>query len=372
MKKTAYLLVLILLTIVSGCNLFKPDDDDPDDGWLNIAPFDFPVYVGHFADYEHTDASGNHLGSITYGEGGDANDWIVFEFAATDKSVESLRGLVTPREPKDPYYICVKAFDAETNVELAATILLNNSPTGFTTPYTFSHTGSYDPALEELYTVDDWYYIFPSTPDVVFNAETNTYTYNFNGFPQHIEPFFYFIATLTEQNHVLLTWVTESETQVSGFRLYRSNSNDISSAIAITPELIPSTNTNQQHTYTFTDTAVELGSTYFYWLEMVFIENTPNYYGPVSISLLPMVNDVSYAYPNPCRNGFYLNIDVKLGSSATFLLLDSQHTIHKTYLLEDGYQLLYVQVSNLEPGLYRAFICFADGYYSYGDVLIQD
>ncbi len=275
MMKPLHLLVLILLVLTSSCDLFKPDA--PEARWITSETYDFPIYVGGFAGYVHTDAEANLLGNVNYGGAGDGKDWQVFEYLPDD-----LRGQ-------------------------------------------------------------------PQTPELSF-----------------------FTATLTEEGQVRLAWVTESETQMLGFRLYRSDTNDIPTAQEITNEPIPATNISETHVYYYTDTTVIPGNIYYYWLEYVFTEYPSTFHGPVMIDVSPATNWVSAAYPNPCQDSFKLSVDVKVGTTATMLLLDQAHTIRKTKTLGQGSeQLITTLVGDIAPGLYRVYIWFRDGHYSYGDVLIE-
>ncbi|HQH50088.1 MAG TPA: hypothetical protein PLA08_01640 [Candidatus Cloacimonadota bacterium] len=179
-----------------------------------------------------------------------------------------------------------------------AVVYLDGIPTGCFTPHTFSHEGVYDPALENRYTVALQYAVFPDGPVVSFDQETNTYTYTFTGIGEPYPPLLNsFTATLTEQGQVRLAWVTESETEMLGFRLYRSDTNDIPTALEITNEPIPATNTSEKHVYYYTDTTVIPGHIYYYWMEYVFTEDLSNFQGPVMIDISPAVNLVSAAYP---------------------------------------------------------------------------
>lgn len=369
MKKLVYLLVLILLVLTSSCDLFKPDD--PEARWITSETYDFPIYVGGFAGYLHTDAEANLLGNVNYGGDGDGKDWQVFEYLPDD-----LRGMpqisIVISGNRDSYNIIVQAISAYDSQELAAEVYLDGNSSGFSTPHTFTHEGVYDPSLEDNYTVALQYHVFPDGPVVSFDQETNTFTYTYTGYAVIVPPFSSFTATLTEQGQVLLTWVTDSETEMLGFRLYRSDTNDPSNALEITNEPIPATNTSETHVYYYFDTTVIPGNTYYYWLEYVFSEDPSTLHGPVFIDISPAVSWVSAAYPNPCQDSFKLSVDVKVGTTATMLLLDQAHTIRKTKTLGQGSeQLITTLVGDLEPGLYRVYIWFQDGHYSYGDVLIE-
>ncbi len=377
MKNTAFFVLLLLAALIAGCgwNPFGPDEEK---NWKELEEFDFPVYVGHFADYDHTDESGNFLGHVIYGKGGDKNDWKVLPYDSSDKSLARLRGLIKhPEEgsgPKDPYYICVEARRGYGHGELTASIFLDSSPTGFFTPHTFTHAGAYDSSLESLYSVGLEYYDFDSFPLVTHNTATSTYTYTFFSMGDYPPELSSFTATLTDQYYVKLAWCTQSETQMLGFRLYRSSSCEASTATLISPDLIPATNTSQMHTYTVVDSSVVTGSTYFYWLEHVACEDS-FIAGPVSITVPyppPNMNHVRKAYPNPCYDSFNLELAVKEGVQATVILLDADYKVHGSWIVNEYWNVLTPDVNDLDPGLHRVFIWFSDGEYAYGDILIQN
>lgn len=371
MKKILCVMILALLALLMGCDLFCPEDQPT--GWIEVAGQDFPVYVGHFADYEHTDANGNTLGTVVYGENGDDGDWQIFSYEPSNRgALPKMAG--TAGGAMDEYHILVQAFcEYNTSEELTAAIYFSGNDTGFFTPHTFSYQGDYDQALEDSFLVSHLDYYFPFEPVVSFAPDTNTYSYVFQGMPIYIPPpYDPFTVILDEQGHVLLKWITWSETNMLGFRLHRSGTNDLATAQVINPELIPATNTSEQHDYSYTDVNVSAEHSYFYWLEKVFDGYDSTLYGPWSILTPPAANRIAPAYPNPCQDYFWLPLDVKLEGSATVLLLDSQHAIRKTVVLGAGYHQHHMDVTDLEPGLYRVFIWFHDGHYSYGDVLVVE
>lgn len=371
MKKFAYLLILVPLLLAAGCDNVSPKDSS---GWIELADYDFPVYVGHFADYVHTDEYGNRLGTVAYGEGGDGKDWQIFPCYPTDLGALP-KMAKKAASARDEYHILVQAFcNYNGSMELNAAIQFNGSDTGFFTPHTFSYQGAYDPSLETSFLVSHLDYEFPLEPVVSFSEDTNTYNYVFYGMPIIIPPPWYsFTVTLDELGHVLIRWVIEEETDVLGYQLHRSETNDMDDFQVINAELIPATNTSEPHEYSYTDLSVSPGHEYYYWLEKVNDGFPPELYGPCSVFVPAAENSVSPAYPNPCKNYLNLPVGVKFGNAATVLILDSQHAVRKKFYLErqESYQIT-MGVADLEPGLYRVFIWFHDGYYAYGDVLVQE
>ena len=371
MKRIACPLILALLLLLAGCDLVCPED--PPSGWIEIAGQDFPVYVGHFADYTQTDASGTSLGTVVYGEDGDASDWQIFAYDPSKRgALPQMAG--TAGGGRDEYHILVRAVcEYNGSYEVNAAILFNGIYTGWSTPHSFSYQGTYVPALEDSFTVSHPDYEFPIEPEVSFAPDTNTYSYVFQGFPVYVPPpWDPFTVTLDELGHPLARWTTWSETNMLGFRLHRSDMYDIANAQVVNPELIPATNTSEAHDYSYTDLTVSAGQIYYYWLERVYDGYPSEIYGPWSIRTPPAENRIVPAYPNPCRNHFYLPLHVKFEGAATVLLLDSQHAVRKKDVLGAGEHLHYLDVHNLEPGLYRVFVWFQDGQYSYGDVLIEE
>jgi hypothetical protein len=117
-----------------------------------------------------------------------------------------------------------------------------------------------------------------------------------------------FTATINAENYVLLTWVSQSESNISGYNVYRNTSDDLSSAIKIS-DLIQGTNSSEATTYTYLDQELEQSGTYYYWLQNVDLDGTMSFYGPVNVVFsvdeeggspeIPFATKLENAYPNP-------------------------------------------------------------------------
>jgi hypothetical protein len=116
-----------------------------------------------------------------------------------------------------------------------------------------------------------------------------------------------FLVQFDASNQVVVQWVTQSETQVAGFSIYRGREDDISLAEHLNV-FIPATNTSQMQLYQYTDNdPLELG-VYYYWLENMDLDGETALYGPVSITIadnqggtppIPVVPGINSIYPNP-------------------------------------------------------------------------
>ncbi|MDD3234858.1 MAG: T9SS type A sorting domain-containing protein [Candidatus Cloacimonetes bacterium] len=148
-----------------------------------------------------------------------------------------------------------------------------------------------------------------------------------------------FTAVTTAQNFVKLTWVTETETNVSGYNVYRSTDASQVSAVQINPALIDATNTSQTATYTHVDNDVSAQTTYSYWLEIVEMDGTTAFHGPTTVYVEPaavvvpsLVTTMDNAYPNPFKTNSSTSIayQVKAGEAGTITIYNIIGQVVKT------------------------------------------
>ncbi|MEZ4768078.1 MAG: right-handed parallel beta-helix repeat-containing protein, partial [Caldilineales bacterium] len=85
-------------------------------------------------------------------------------------------------------------------------------------------------------------------------------------------------------DHILLSWETVSEVNNAGFNLYRSDSPAApDELLAFVPSQAPGS--TQGTSYSFDDTQVAAGQTWYYWLEDVNLNGATTLHGPVSAAL---------------------------------------------------------------------------------------
>lgn len=117
-----------------------------------------------------------------------------------------------------------------------------------------------------------------------------------------------FTATLSAQNLVSLMWITQSETGVSGYYIYRGIDTNASTAQIVSP-LITATNTSTTQSYVYVDSEIFETGTYYYWLQNVDIDGTTDFHGPIRLDYvagqnngtpnISVVTELKNVYPNP-------------------------------------------------------------------------
>jgi hypothetical protein len=88
---------------------------------------------------------------------------------------------------------------------------------------------------------------------------------------------------VADSSTVFVEWTTESEVDVAGFNLYRSESPD-GPYVKVNAALIPgASDPLLGGKYTYTDTNVVAGYTYYYKLEDVELDGTTTLHGPIEV-----------------------------------------------------------------------------------------
>lgn len=108
------------------------------------------------------------------------------------------------------------------------------------------------------------------------------------------------------QNGAKLQWVSQSESNLIGYHVYRAELNDFSQALQVSA-LIEATNASHTQVYVFTDSGLQPLVTYYYWLMASEYSGVSQIFGPIHITLageeqspeLPVKTGLDKLYPNP-------------------------------------------------------------------------
>lgn len=151
-----------------------------------------------------------------------------------------------------------------------------------------------------------------------------------------------FNAVITAQNYVKLSWVSESESNLLGYRVYRGESTDQAGSMMITPALITATNTSATAYYSQEDHDVASGSTYYYWLESVGYSNS-KFYGPISVIMsntgeepqppeIPLVTRLLPNFPNPFNPSTCIAYQLKTPETVKISIYNVRGQIVRSYV----------------------------------------
>ncbi|MCB5247571.1 MAG: endonuclease [Candidatus Cloacimonetes bacterium] len=148
-----------------------------------------------------------------------------------------------------------------------------------------------------------------------------------------------FTATISVDNHVNLLWVTQSETGVQGFYVFRGLSDNLNNAILASP-LIAATNSSQQQSYVFTDTGLESDGIYYYWLQNMDLDGGSAWHGPISIDYsanptqhqqIPLLTSLDAIYPNPFNPQASIPFSLAAGGPVSIRIYDVRGRLVRSF-----------------------------------------
>ncbi len=152
-----------------------------------------------------------------------------------------------------------------------------------------------------------------------------------------------FTAIVISTGAVNLEWRAETETNVLGYNVYRSEYNDLGDAVKINGPVIIANNSSTPSNYSFLDEEIIHGSTYYYWLESVDLDLSNAFHGPVSVLIayddddddndipeIPLVTELIGAYPNPFNPGTHIKFSLEETSSVTIVIYNVRGQYVKT------------------------------------------
>lgn len=160
-----------------------------------------------------------------------------------------------------------------------------------------------------------------------------------------------FTASMNITNDAVnLMWVTQTETNMIGYRILRGNS-DVLAEAEDQNTLIPATNTSQPVSYMYSDTVIQPEQSYYYWLEALDMDGTNTFFGPIAITVpgegeytpaIPLATGISSLYPNPFNPDLTISYSVKTSLPVKIDIVNMRGQIIQTLVNE-----------NKEAGVYR-------------------
>lgn len=152
-----------------------------------------------------------------------------------------------------------------------------------------------------------------------------------------------FTAVLTSDLHVKIAWIAESEVNHSGYNIFRSELNDIATAVRVNASILDNgTENGTQITYAYTDSEVYQNATYFYWLESVSLDGVTEYYGPLTVTInaggeqpgipqIPLQTQLFSAFPNPFNPSTNLRYSMKEAGDVRIDVFNAKGQLLKSF-----------------------------------------
>ncbi len=117
-----------------------------------------------------------------------------------------------------------------------------------------------------------------------------------------------FSADYSARGDIRLCWQTQSETNLQGFYIFRSQADAVAQA-ALISGLISASNSSTLQSYVYDDKEITATGTYYYWLQSLDFDGSNQFHGPISFYYepaggnaspdIPLTTALSRIYPNP-------------------------------------------------------------------------
>ncbi len=174
----------------------------------------------------------------------------------------------------------------------------------------------------------------------------------------------FFTATAAD-GEILLRWTTESETSNTGFNIYRSFSEDGDYTKLNRITIYGTGNSSVRHDYSFTDSNLAGGVTYWYKLEDVAFDGTTTMHGPVSSmvpvagpfqnSAIPTEPGLTQSFPNPFNPATRIRYQLPENSHVELVVYDVlglKVDVLVDDFVEAGYHSVVWDAKDMASGVY--------------------
>jgi hypothetical protein len=188
-----------------------------------------------------------------------------------------------------------------------------------------------------------------------------------------------FTAILNASNAAVISWITETETNVSGYYVLRNIEDKLEDAIQIS-NLITAANSSSHYEYEYTDSELTGYGTYYYWLLVSNMDGSEAYKGPISLNYeyqepevpeIPTHTQLTNVYPNPFNPSTNIGYTLAAQQDVTIQIFNSRGQKVREYRVGEKAAGTYSQVwdgkdssgNNVTTGVY--FIRMQAGFNSF-------
>ncbi|MDI3504231.1 MAG: hypothetical protein PWP64_1167 [Candidatus Cloacimonadota bacterium] len=149
-----------------------------------------------------------------------------------------------------------------------------------------------------------------------------------------------FTASFSTSGFVTIYWVTQSETNVYGYYIYRGRENNLATAQIVSP-LIPGTNTATEQSYAFRDRELSESGLYYYWLQNVDYDSSFDFHGPITVDVnfahggnspeIPIITSLKSVYPNPFNSSTAIVYGVEKSAAVEIRIFNTKGQLVREY-----------------------------------------
>lgn len=149
-----------------------------------------------------------------------------------------------------------------------------------------------------------------------------------------------FTASFSTAGFVTIYWVTQFETNVYGYYIYRGRENNLATAQIVSP-LIPGTNTTTEQSYAFRDRELSESGLYYYWLQNVDYDSSFDFHGPITVNVnfahggnspeIPIITSLKSVYPNPFNSSTAIVYGVEKSAAVEIRIFNTKGQLVREY-----------------------------------------
>ena len=157
----------------------------------------------------------------------------------------------------------------------------------------------------------------------------------------------YFNATALYNGNVRLEWISQSESEMLGYYVWRADSAELDAAEIVSP-LVEASNTSNQVVYSFTDADISGSGTWNYWLQSLNMDGSNHFYGSIAVTVaepdnpappVPLETRLNKPYPNPFNPDLTISYSLKQASPVNLTVLNLRGQVVQT-----------IPLGNKQPG----------------------